>query len=241
MEQRNSRIALEEKTHKYIIDGRDQEYTSVTSTIYSLFKKFDQDEVIDKMMKSDNWSNSKYFGMSKSRIKQEWRKTGREAAKLGTELHKDIENYYSDLPYDGSSKEFLFFSNFVFDHMDFIPYKSEFAIFDEESKIAGTVDMLYKYSDQYVLVDWKRSKEIKTENVFQKGIHELSAHIDNCNFNHYSLQLSLYKYILEKCYNISISECFIVVLHPDNENYKKIPITNYDTVISKLLKGKYGE
>ena len=51
-----------------------------------------------------------------------------------------------------------------------------------------------------------------------KEINDLISHIPYTNFFHYSLQLNVYKRILEKNYNKKVKEMFLVCLHPENFN-----------------------
>ena len=61
---RDAHITFEEEGHAYTIDGS-TDFTSVTTWIHSLFPHFDADKIIEKMMASPKWPNSKYFGMTK--------------------------------------------------------------------------------------------------------------------------------------------------------------------------------
>ena len=47
---------------------------------HSHFPHFNADKIIEKMMKSRNWSNSKYHGMTKQEIKDQWNENGRVAS-----------------------------------------------------------------------------------------------------------------------------------------------------------------
>lgn len=99
---------------------------------------------------------------------------------------------------------------------------------DKENAVAGSIDFLLK--DKYgriVIVDWKRSKEIKEENKFEKGLGVFS-HLDNCNFWHYSLQLNIYRHILETRYNKEVVGMYIAVFHPDNSSHITHLIPRYD-------------
>ena len=49
------------------------------------------------MMASKNWEKSKYFGMTKSEIKKQWKDNGSEAALLGTTMHYLFEYHYNDM------------------------------------------------------------------------------------------------------------------------------------------------
>lgn len=80
-----------------------------------------------------------------------------------------------------------------------------------------------------------RSKEIKMENRWQKGTHELTRHLQDCNFYHYSLQLAIYKHILQNYYGLPVSQTFIVVLHPNQDKYIKIFTENVDQIVNELF------
>ena len=80
---------------------------------------------------------------------------------------------------------------------------SEVIVYSTELSIAGTVDILAKDNSTglYEIIDWKTSKKIEMVSYGQKmGTHEITKNIMDCNFYHYSLQLSLYRYILETYY-----------------------------------------
>ena len=78
----------------------------------------------------------------------------------------------------------------------------------KELAIAGTIDVLMKNknSGEYVLIDWKTSKRIDKKSFKgKKGIRKESSQIEDSKYNHYALQLSLYRYILEKYYGIMVA------------------------------------
>ena len=96
---------------------------------------------------------------------------------------------------------------------------SEVIVYSEELKIAGTVDLLVfdKISKKYKILDWKTSKAIKTDSYKMKtGNRPETADLLDCKFNHYALQLSLYRYLLEKNYNLELDDQLIV--HLDNNS-----------------------
>lgn len=243
---RDSRIRFVEDSHTYYVDGSEdgQEYTSTTKLMHSMFKPFDADEVIEKMRRSRTWSSSPYYGMSPDEIKAGWEENRDSAARSGTSMHANIENYYNGIEYDSTSREFQMFQRFRDDHSNLVPYRTEWCIFDEDSKVSGSVDMVYEDREntnnrssnkKYVIADWKRSKAIKTENKWQSGTSIFSSHLPDCNFIHYSLQLSAYKYILEKNYGLEISKTFIVVLHPNQDAYMKIMTQDLGKIVEKIM------
>ena len=65
----------------------------------------------------------------------------------------------------------------------------------------------------------------------------LVEHVMDTNFNHYALQLNLYKFILEKKYNVRVRNMYIVCLHPENKNndYLMYTIPSMEKEISIIL------
>jgi hypothetical protein len=69
--------------------------------------------------------------------------------------------------------------------------------------ICGQSDLVEVVNGKVNIIDYKTNKEIKTEaftnweGVTEKMLDPVS-HLDDCNFNHYALQLSIYMYIILK-------------------------------------------
>jgi len=168
---RDKFIEFDEKPHEYYINGSSKDIISTTTYIHQFFPKFNADLIIDKMMSSRNWSNSKYYGLTKEQIKQEWEDNKNLAAHNGTIMHKSIELFYNNENPENSSKEFKFFLEFNKDHQDLIPYRTEWEIYDEDILLAGSIDMCFiknnDNSDELILYDWKRSKDIKENNLYK--------------------------------------------------------------------------
>lgn len=232
---RDERIRFDEEPHIYYIDGKSYD-ESVTKFIHSLFPCFDADKVINNMKRSKKWNTSPYYGMTDDEIKNQWENNRIISSESGTKLHKDIELFYNDIDINNDSIEFKYFLKFNNDFNYLSPYRTEWEIFDEDYKLAGSIDMVYfnNTNNTYEIYDWKRSKEIKKFNQFENGFGDLN-HLPNCNFWHYSLQLNIYKRILETKYNINISKLCLVVLHPLNTSYQRIECPNLDNEVNKIL------
>lgn len=210
------------------MDG-DESYTSVTTFIHHFFKPFDAKTVIQKMKRSQRWSSSPYYGKTDEEIMSEWEKKRVDSASSGTYMHQQIERFYNEEePHtEPIGKEWQLFGDFH-KHFARTPYRTEWYVYDEEAKLAGSIDMVFcegENDTDLIIVDWKRTSELKTSNFYQKGLHPVS-HLDDCNFYHYSLQLNTYKYILEKNYGKQVKHMFLVVLHPNNNEYlqKEVPL-----------------
>jgi hypothetical protein len=241
---RDKDIIFKEKGHVYYVKSNN-DYTSVTKIVHNAFNPFNADKIIDNMMNSPNWENSKYFGMSKDQIKNAWRQNGRDAANMGTIMHSIFEYYYNNINLDKIENykdtiEYNYFKKFIKDHSHLVPYRTEWNVYHEDHKIAGSIDMTFiNPNGTLSIYDWKRCKNIDKYGNFGKfSIKKGLEHIRDTNYWHYTLQLNLYKYILETKYGFKVEDLHIVVIHPENNfnTYEKfmLPILK-ETVILSLL------
>jgi ATP-dependent exoDNAse (exonuclease V) beta subunit len=194
------------------------------------------------MRKGPNWATSKYYGKTDEEIMKEWSDNGKQASSAGTAMHLAIEQFLHGSqevidPEVLKTKEWTYFKNFWRNcGDDLIPYRSEWEVYSEPHKLAGSIDMVYyRPSDKkYVIYDWKRSKEIKTENRFENGYPPLD-HLPNCNYWHYTLQLNVYKWMLETYYGIEIGDLYIVIIHPDNKNYIRMRLNMLPDEVKSMM------
>lgn len=233
---RDKYLSFDEKNHIYTYN--DQTFLSVTTWISSLFEKFDQEKIITKMMNSKSWVNNELYGKTKEEIEALWTSRKQIAIKEGVQLHQDIEDYLNSEQIENNSIEFQYFQNFIREHLLNV-FRTEWKIYDESLKLAGTIDMCSLNSDGTItLYDWKRTKTIKKINHYKKFSTLPSLrHVVDTNFYHYALQLNLYKYILEKNYQYKVTNMYLVCLHPENKNNDyllySVPEMNFE--IEKII------
>ena len=221
---RDKNIQFTENTHTYTINGKSG-YKSVTTWIHEFFPAFNSDFIIKRMRAGKNWGpQNKYYKLTNQQIKDMWKQNGRDAANLGTEMHLNIENYYNNIPYNPGftdTPEYKLFMDYLKDHEDLRPFRTEWRIYSSVYRLAGSVDMIYQdpnNKDSVIIADWKRSKEIRMSNGWEKGYGPLSQS-DNCNYWHYVLQLNVYRMIIEKYYNKEVAEMFLIILHTNKQQY----------------------
>ncbi len=208
--ERDGFLHFETESHKYTVNG--DFYKSVTTLIDEQFEQFD----------ADKWAAIKApsLGMTPEEVKEMWRAKGEKAACLGTQLHADIESFYLGEPQPTTDSAYDHFRRFA-EQYHLQPFRTEWAIYDEASRIAGTLDMLDYQNGVFTIYDWKRSNKIvvggtpEKESRWGKRAKAPIAHIPDTTFWHYALQQSAYRYILEKNYGIHVAQCNLVVLHPD--------------------------
>lgn len=258
---RDNFIKFYNKGHKYEIScDKDSKYTSVTTWNHKHFPKFDADAVIANIFKSKTWGpDHKYWGLTAEQIKDSWKSNGEAVSGAGTNLHERIECFMNDKRFqfvytnkelyeiykcDYKDKideqiEWDYFLNFVRDFPDLKPFRTEWMIFDEDLKLAGSIDMVYENKDGTLSIyDWKRCKEITKVNNWNKfALNPLISHLPDTNFWHYTLQLNTYKAILERKYGKTIKDLYLVRLHPDSEEkqYELLEVPILTKEISELF------
>ena len=131
---------------------------------------------------------------------------------------------------------------FLAAHPQLKPYRTEWMIFDEDVRLAGSIDFVTENPDGTLTIyDWKRCKEIKKTNSFGDfAITDCIAHLPDTNYWHYALQLNTYKTILERKYNKKITGLFLVGLHPNLPSYQMFTVPFMVQEMTALFSGLLG-
>lgn len=211
---RDELISFEPESHTYRVG--DHIYTSVTTLVDDCFEKFD----------ADYWARRKATPeCPAAELKRRWDEVGAQARNCGTRLHERIERHYlglDDLPDDGD-RAMDRFREFA-DRWHLTPYRSEWRIYIEEYRLAGTLDFLAIDDDgELVLWDWKRSNKVVDAMGMpvidsRWGKHGFAPvdHLPDTSYYHYALQLSIYRYILEQKYDVHPGRARLGIFHPDH-------------------------
>ena len=187
-------LKFNEKKHQYTIDKK--VLTSVTTFVKKFFKPFDVKQISKYCAKARRNKGEKVTAYD---VRREWKAT----AKEGTRIHELIEMYImcenKKISVTQTNTKALvgadFFDDLMLKYPDYTPVAEE-RVYDEELGIAGTIDLvLYGENGEVVLVDWKTNKKIRTSGT-KTSIG--TAVVKDCSLTHYTLQLSLYAYILER-------------------------------------------
>ena len=259
--ERDENIKFYEVGHKYeIVTDTNSKYTSVTTWNHSHFPHFNPDEIIQNMMKSKSWKEGhKYWGLTPEQIKIMWNKNRDNAAGAGTNIHYQIEcfmnnpniqpkythkelydKYFSEetIP-KNNSLEWIYFLQFLKDTPNLKPYRTEWMIYHEELKLAGSIDMVYENEDGSLeIYDWKRSANITKINTWNKfALTKSICHLPDSNFWHYALQLNTYRKIIQEKYGKQVTRLCLVRLHPDceEETYELLNVPILEKEICDLF------
>lgn len=256
---RDDRIAFYEPTHTYSIDGDSTGWVSCTGFVHSFFGHFDADETVTKILRGRKYKTDptyKYYGMTGEAIKAQWTASGTAASEAGTRMHLDVE-YFNNSSVQSDDIEavlkamreednhepqpgpewdyFLRYQREYVYPRGWKPFRTEWLVFESSILLCGSIDMVYiKPDGTFGITDWKRSKEIKSENSYQNGLGPLS-HLPNTNLYHYTMQLNVYRALLQRNYGITVNELALVILHPNNDTYRIIPLPFMDAEVEGMF------
>lgn len=210
--------------HKYQSLDQDEkiEWTSVTSVI-SLFKEpFDKE---GQALKSSKNKRSKWYGMSVQEILEVWDNSNAVALDLGTWYHNQREQDLISCDTIGrSGLNIPVFKPIEQDGIKIAPDQNlvegiypEHMVYLKSAGICGQADRVEVIGDTLNIYDYKTNKEIKQESYRNwEGVSKKMSypidHLDDCNYMHYALQLSIYMYIIIK-HNPNLKPGKIVLEH----------------------------
>ena len=222
---------------------------SVTRLIEEYTQEFDSQGVAErvalKQNKSvqevlDEWKYKNQFSCAKGSICHEFSQhlwSGKEWLWSGfgrDEYENEIFYHTCDLIFDQAH-------NFHEDYKDRLEHLAdEFVIGSEEYDIASAIDHLFinKLTGGLVLVDYKTNSDIHKNERYAKNMKVPLSHLKDFTLNHYYIQLSIYKYIVEKYTNLKFEEMFIVWFSENIDNYQIIKVPYLKKEVEEILENR---
>lgn len=240
-------IEFFEDTHTYEINEK-KVGISATRLIEEYSQPFEKELIAQKVAVRDNkevyevleeWEAKNRFACDKGHICHEY------AQKLwaGTfTLEEDLQA--SDTLKNACERIFeqakTFFNDFngIFTHIQY-----EQLVGSEEYDIASAVDHLFLDKEGRIwLIDYKTNSILKGYNDdeknrrYTKNMKVPLQGIKDDALHHYYLQLSLYKYLIEKYTNLTIYKCLIVYMSENIDKYELIEVPYLEKEVKKILK-----
>lgn len=235
-----------EEDHHYECDGK-RVGISVTKLIEEYSNPFDQQAIAEKVALRDN--------KSVSEVLEEWEYKNKFACEKGSTCHNYSQSLWSKEPYDTSifdnSIEYVNAvckiqgqaNNFYRDFKDkFTHIQDEQLVGSEEYDICSAVDHLFLDKNGNVwLIDYKTNSILKGYNDDEKNRRYTKKmliplqNIKDDALHHYYLQLSIYKYLIEKYTNIKIYKTMIVYMSENIEKYELIETPYLEEETKEIL------
>ena len=224
---------------------------SVTKYISQFENEFDSDTLSQKVADKD--------GISQFEVLNEWKRKGEYSCLKGTAIHEWLQDNYANREYKFDLSQLEEYPEYYkiedIEHLkqmaiDFInDYKNRYILIGDEIlcgipdfDIASAIDLLFydTVNNEVVLADIKTNTDLKgwksTPSYVKKMLQPLED-IKDITFEHYKIQLSIYRYFLEEYAHIPISDnMFIVYLSEKEKSYNIIQIPYLKNEVEKILK-----
>lgn len=158
--------------------------------------------VVDYYKKNGSLSN-KAIQTRKAEYLQSWDVTGHNARTVGTAVHnareQELTKKKTALSESGDSVVLEVTQGQLLSTQDFKSNRiyPELIISNDEFQVAGTSDKVEKIGQLVHVSDYKTSKEIEKE-AFDNQMMFPPVNLPDCNFYHYTMQLSLYGWMLQE-------------------------------------------
>ena len=228
------KITFHEAEHIYETDSC-KEFTSCTTFIGEYFEKFDTELVSSRYAKK--------HGLEQSDVINMWDDKKDKACHLGTRVHyyceMSMENKELPLAENDDERDLFRVGESAVTRLknkyEFVA--TEEIVFSNKYKIAGMIDLLMRdpINGDLLILDWKTNKKITKENRWQSGLGPIK-HLEDTSFNHYSLQLSLYKRIMqEEGYFDNVGDIRLGLIHLTHEKPVWIKIHALDYEMDLML------
>ena len=176
-------------------------------------------------------------------IKESYRVNREAACQRGTAIHAQFENsFYGKKNFDFKNYGFAEISGDYTCHKDYYTLDLSKGVYPEflmsvsssdgVLRLAGQVDLLIINGSDAYIVDFKSNKKLDKSSYYdkKKKSHNMMkfpvSHLQDCNFNHYQLQLSIYAYMLQTLRpDINIKK--LILYHIDHDNNETLHECTY--------------
>lgn len=220
---------------------------SVTTFIHEYCNEFDAEGMAEKVANRD--------GKTVQQVLDEWAYKRDFSCAKGTTCHEYAQSLWSGeewkfKDFDGSRNYEIAVdliqnqaNNFQDDYKNHLEHLiDELPIGSEEFNIASCVDHLFynKLTGGLVLVDYKTNSLMEGYNkkAYKKAMKVPLSHINDDALHHYHIQLSIYKYLIEKYTCLKVDEMFIVYMSENIENYEIIEIPYLYKEVEEILENR---
>ena len=184
-------------------------------------------------------------------ILDEWARTNKIACERGTKIHSQLENFFYNTGSNITLKKFGIGGKFEckknYNELDleYGVYPEYLIYYDNPNldlHIAGQIDLIVKNCNDITIIDHKSNKKIDLKGFYNsstrttdKMLYPLTS-LDECNFNHYQLQLSTYAWMLQKI-NPEFVIKDLILNHYDHEGNNTLYHCSYlKDEVEKMLK-----
>lgn len=228
-------VDFREETHQYFTKFGD-ELESTTRVIGKAKTPFDRDGISLRMARGNK--------AKQVEILAEWDMKKDSSIVRGNWIHNNLEDYLVKGTYDPKLQKVVEQLQPTFkEGYRFYP---EALIYSIDHKMAGQSDLVIQRQRNqdpvFDFYDYKtnEAKGIEFDSISRKKspiqhynrfMLDPLCHMEDCNFNHYALQLSIYAYMAQLTWNIRIGKLTILFIDNNLELHKiPVPYMRYEAI-----------
>ena len=243
-------LIFKEEGHLYqsVDPNEGIDWTSVTT----LVGKFKQPFPDNQAEKSSKNKKSPWFGMDPKDVQAAWDAENLRATTLGTFYHNQRESDLMSCETFGvQGIDLPVIPPKIISGLKYAPnqklipgvYPEHFA-FLKSAGICGQADYVDVVNGEVNILDYKTNKKIDVRSYKNwEGIYKMlqtpMSHVEDCNLQHYALQMSIYMYIILK-HNPRLKAGKLTIQHvsfeSEGENEFGYPITKYSIEGDPIIK-----
>ena len=190
------KVFLRKEDHRYF-DFEGQEYTAVSRVLDSVKEKFDEEK----------WSKlkAKKLGISQDEMKSQWKKAREDSSDHGTRIHDALEHFTKHGKIDEENLDLTpVVKSVANDHREYtrVYSENECILYHPDFMVAGMCDKILITGTRTIYADIEDYKTnlkrgIEFSNKYNNYMLGCVSHLQDCNFNRYALQLSIYALMYE--------------------------------------------
>lgn len=230
-------VTLDESSHTYS-DNHGNSYQSVSAFLGMFQKKFDR-ENISKM-------SAAKAGVSQEEILAVWDKKRDDSIDHGNRIHNSLESYMKTTQVlEGCDDLLPLCKSIAGEYSKYYRTYQEEILFSEEHLLAGKTDNRFQHTSSKNSVisfgDFKTnlSNGIQYENKYGQYMTGPLSHLQDCNFNKYALQISVYAYLHQLATGAKIGNLHILFIPPENFlSWRKIYVPYMKSEVMDMLEWK---
>lgn len=225
---KDGQVFFNDAEHKYT-DKDGNRLLSITQLIGYFKEKFDElGEITEKYAAK--------HGLTVAEVQQNWKEINEQACVYGTSVHGSLEHFViSGEILDNEHKPIIEqFSKYKFSGK----LHSEVMVHSIEHMIAGTVDIIEKFPNNEISIwDLKTNKKIERTNSWGKKMKHCLFYLEDANYVHYCIQMSLYAYLCE-LKGLKIRDLFLLYMNPKTGLFEKWQAPYMKEEVEMMLKYK---
>jgi hypothetical protein len=219
-------ITFDAQKHAYTNVYTGEEYISVTTLLNKYKKPFDAKAAAERVAVRE--------GTTPEEIQKKWKQINTDSKNHGTKIHAIVEGYIKDkIIAEGYESLINSYENLgIIEKTDEI--LSEEKLYSHQHKLAGTADIIrIETRGGFSIFDIKTNKKFNFYSQYNEKMLRPIEHLSSCEYNLYSLQLSLYAFMYQELTGRNVNQLGIFY-YKDNA-FSYFPTTYMKSDIKKIL------